>query len=86
MSRSDGIPDLEAVVAAVFAAVFPDADITRESDFFDLGGDSGAALEIVLHLEERLGRPVHPAALLHHPVVGDLASFLMAEADSTSSK
>jgi len=86
LSRSDDALDVETVVAAVFSKVFPDAVITRESDFFDLGGDSGAALEIVLHLEERLGHPVHPAVLLHHPEVADLASFLVAKAAAIAPK
>lgn len=86
MPQSEDVIRMEALVADVFSTVFPDSDITSQSDFFDLGGDSGAALEIVLHLEERLGRPIHPATLLHHPVVAELASALAAEEAETPAK
>lgn len=86
MPLSEDRTRMEALVADVFSAVFPDSDIMGQSDFFDLGGDSGAALEIALHLEERLGRPIHPATLLHHPVVAELASALTTEEAETPAK
>jgi enterobactin synthetase component F len=77
---------MEALVAEVFGAVFPDARIGPDSDFFDLGGDSVAAMQVVLHLEERLARPVHPSSLLHNPEVAQLAAALAAETAGTESK
>lgn len=84
-SESDRAPDMQDAVAAAFAGVFPAAEVTPDSDFFDLGGDSVAALQLTLHLEDVLGWPVHPSLLIHHPVVSALAEALEAEKTALSS-
>lgn len=64
------------LITDAFAAVFPDAALTPESDFFALGGDSIRAVELALALERALGKPVHPAILIHDSRIVDLAVAL----------
>ncbi len=65
-------------VLKAFSGVFRDIELSGESDFFDLGGDSLAAMEIMLSLEASLGVTVHPSLLLHHPEIADLSTVLAA--------
>ena len=64
-----------AVVAAVFAAQLGRA-VGDDDDFFLAGGDSLAALGVVLELERRLGRPVAVTELIDAPTAARLAAAL----------
>lgn len=78
MTLSDPERDIGERVLAAFANAFPDEDITPESDFFDLGGDSLKAVAITAALSEALGRSVHPSALIMNPTVAGLSQTLWA--------
>ncbi|WP_299628853.1 acyl carrier protein [uncultured Tateyamaria sp.] len=73
MSTSDHV--LQAVIRA-FRRAFPDAHISGQSDFFDLGGDSLALISLCTDLEGELRIDVAPASLLYHPTVEDFAAAI----------
>lgn len=50
--------------------------VSRHSDFFDLGGDSLAAVGFTVGVEKALGIQVKPAALFDHPTVASFAAYL----------
>ncbi|MFI2782688.1 MupA/Atu3671 family FMN-dependent luciferase-like monooxygenase [Streptomyces sp. ALB3] len=56
---------------------FDDAD-----DFFDLGGDSIAAIRVVAELNSRFGSTLPVNLVYLHPSVGELAAALVTEADA----
>ncbi len=64
------------MLIALFQQLFPGSEITEESDFFDLGGDSLALVTFCSDLEGKLGREVHPTLVLLHPTVIDLSEAL----------
>ncbi|MBT9491179.1 MAG: amino acid adenylation domain-containing protein [Paucibacter sp.] len=74
--------DREAAVLALWQqALGPRAtgtsiNIGIDDDFFDLGGDSLAALSILGALEDSLGRPLPLQLLTEHPTVARLAQAL----------
>ncbi len=53
-----------------------------DDDFFELGGDSLAAVELVVWAEQHVGRPVETSALFGHPTPRELAAHL-ARPDAT---
>ncbi|WP_425097928.1 acyl carrier protein [Tropicibacter sp. S64] len=76
MTDSDPWSDVDGLVRETFAKAFPGEDITEDSDFFDLGGESIKAVEISAAMEQALGVPVHPSALILHPTVKDFVQAL----------
>ena len=67
---------LAAIVLSSWRSVLDRADIDLHSDFFDLGGDSLAAVEIVSMVGDALGRRVPIAALLSGRTPAGMASSL----------
>ena len=67
----------EHQLAQIWERVFGVSQIGTEDNFFDLGGDSLRAAEIVLAIEESFGRTLQPAILLQASTVADLASVLI---------
>ena len=53
-------------------------DIGVKDDFFDLGGDSLAALEVFSAMEDALGRPLSLHLISDHPTIEQLAGALGA--------
>jgi acyl carrier protein len=45
-------------------------------NYFDLGGDSLAAVEISLHIEEAFQVQVNMQDIIEHPNVAELASYI----------
>jgi oxalate---CoA ligase len=50
--------------------------VGRQADFFELGGDSLAAVGFTVGIEKQLGLQVKPAALFDHPTVASFAAYL----------
>jgi acyl-CoA synthetase (AMP-forming)/AMP-acid ligase II/thioesterase domain-containing protein/acyl carrier protein len=72
---------LERHIAACWTAVLGVDAVGRHADFYDLGGQSVAAMEVGARLEAHLGRPVPPELLLRCSTVAGLAAAL---ADATA--
>jgi thioesterase domain-containing protein/acyl carrier protein len=66
----------EKRVAELWSVVLGVDELGREDDFFDLGGDSLAAEEMVTRLEETHGVPVSSRLLLDAPSVAEFAARL----------
>ena len=65
--------DTELVVARAFAQALPGADVHRDTHFFDLGGDSLAAMGLITDLEAALGVELSLGDLFDAPIVAQLA-------------
>ena len=50
--------------------------IAAEDDFFDLGGDSLAAVELINRVNAELGVSLDTVALFDHPTLGGLAALV----------
>ncbi len=72
----DGWTPLEREVAEWWKRELQVAHVTRNSDFFDLGGDSLAAVGFTVGIEKALGIQVKPVALFDHPTVVSFAAYL----------
>ena len=74
--------DVRTLVASTWEGTFGVEALGEDADFFDLGGDSLAALEIAAGLFEALGSPagidedVIAHAVLEHPTLADYAKHL----------
>jgi thioesterase domain-containing protein/acyl carrier protein len=65
---------VEQTVAEIWELLLGlDVPVARSDDFFELGGDSLLATEMLLELEKRLGAPIDQSALLHSARLDELA-------------
>ena len=67
---------LEAALAALWAELLGLDRVGVEDDFFELGGSSIQAAQLVNRLQERLGEIVHVVAVFDAPTVAALAAYL----------
>lgn len=66
----------EEIISRLFAKVLDIASVGRNDDFFERGGHSLAAMQVVSRLEAELGRKVSIRDLMLHPTPARLASAL----------
>ncbi len=68
--------DLEATIAEAFSEVLGAGAVGRDDNFFDLGGHSLKAAELVARVQQYLGFELKLAALLAAPTVRELAVMI----------
>ncbi|WP_327367119.1 non-ribosomal peptide synthetase [Streptomyces sp. NBC_01217] len=69
----------ERQVADVWAEILHRDDIGLHDNFFDLGGNSLAAMRMVARIEQAGGRAIRPASVFQAPTVEQLAALLSEE-------
>lgn len=74
---------LERALLALWQAVLKRNDLSVNDNFFDVGGDSLAAVEIFAGIEAIVGRRVSLFLLTEHPSIESLAQVLNNESDET---
>ncbi|MBX3580651.1 MAG: alpha/beta fold hydrolase [Rhizobiaceae bacterium] len=77
--------DSVSIIASIFAAELKQGSVGPDDNFFDLGGDSLIAENLVLALQHRFSRVLPTAILLEAPTPGELARLIASEADEGSS-
>ncbi|MFD4233266.1 amino acid adenylation domain-containing protein [Streptomyces sp. NPDC058542] len=68
--------DIERAVRGIFEEVLGSRDIDRAAGFFDIGGDSFAAIEAVERINRAFGCSLRPTGLFAHPSVAAMARHL----------
>lgn len=78
----DGPPegDVQELLAGLFADALGIPAVGADDDFFELGGDSLAAVEVLAGVESALGIDVPPSTLVEAPTVAQLATLLELDA------
>ncbi|HXY93367.1 MAG TPA: AMP-binding protein, partial [Acidimicrobiia bacterium] len=66
----------EEVLADLVGTVLAVDEVGLDDDFFDLGGDSLAAVELMAAIDEQFGVDLPPSAILDAPTVAQLAPLL----------
>ena len=66
----------EEVLADLIGSVLAVEDVGLDDDFFDLGGDSLAAIELIAAIDEQFGIDLPPSTLLEAPTTALLAPLL----------
>ncbi|AHI67566.1 non-ribosomal peptide synthetase [Burkholderia thailandensis] len=74
--------DTERLVAEIWAKVLNRSDVSATANFFQLGGDSLSATQIIIKIGDRLKKIVDLRHLYQHPTVRTLASFVDTQAVS----
>ncbi|MCC6811463.1 MAG: amino acid adenylation domain-containing protein, partial [Deltaproteobacteria bacterium] len=74
--------DNERRLAGLWREVLRQAQVERTDDFFALGGDSLAALQLAARLRERLNVNVSMRVLLERPTLSQMAALIEATAPS----
>ncbi|WP_315780253.1 MULTISPECIES: type I polyketide synthase [unclassified Bradyrhizobium] len=80
----DDATDRARGIRDIFAEVLGRADLPHDGDFFDLGGDSLQAIQVVSRLRLRFALPVTPDLLFEHTTPVRLAAALDRLADAAS--
>ncbi len=68
--------DEEAAIAAIWRELLGVADVGVEADFFEIGGHSLLALQILVQIRDRLGVELAPETLFEHTTVATLATLV----------
>lgn len=76
---------MEQQARAAWKAALGVSELTADSNFFDLGGDSAAALSVILALEDDHDILVEADILFGNPIFGDFVNALQAAVDEQSS-
>lgn len=76
---------IENTLARIWESVLGSAPIGRRDDFFELGGTSLQSVEVLLHIEERLGTLLPPSVLAEHSTIEHLAAVLAGHVVFSSS-
>ncbi|MGV9310735.1 amino acid adenylation domain-containing protein [Streptomyces sp. NPDC003691] len=69
-------PGIERTVRGIFEDVLGSRDIDRAAGFFDIGGDSFAAIEAVERINRAFGCSLRPTVVFAHPSVAAMARHL----------
>ncbi|MDG9701460.1 acyl carrier protein [Streptomyces sp. DH37] len=68
--------DTTDLLVAVYRETLGTADLDRDSDFYEVGGDSLTAFQITGRLQEVLGVEVPVSLVFAYPTPADLASVV----------
>jgi len=72
------------VVLAAYRQVLDDPSVSPDDDFFELGGDSFQAMDIMAALEETTGKQISAGVIFAFPTPTGLASAITKTADASS--
>jgi acyl carrier protein len=67
---------IEATVREIWSAELQISDLTLESDFFELGGDSRMLLNTVFHMSAVFGLELSPGTIYHHSTIRSIAKAI----------
>jgi acyl carrier protein len=78
--ESGGPPavDALAIALAAYREVLGIAEVQPDDDFFELGGDSMQAIDVVSIIEAAIGAEISAALFFTYPTPAELASVLPA--------
>lgn len=74
---------LDAVLAA-YRRALDDPSVSPDDDFFELGGDSFQAMDVMAALEEMTGKQINAGAIFAFPTATGLTRAIMKTADASS--
>jgi acetoacetyl-CoA synthetase len=66
-------------LSVIFARVLSRATVGEDEDFFDLGGDSLRAIELVAEIQSELGPDLPMTVIYDAPTIATLAAFIESE-------
>jgi acyl carrier protein len=72
------------VVLAVYRQVLDDPSVSPDDDFFELGGDSFQAMDIVAALEGTTGKQISAGVIFAFPTATELARAITKTAGASS--
>ncbi|MCE7082630.1 condensation domain-containing protein [Streptomyces sp. ST2-7A] len=76
LSEDDGT-EAERKLAAVWCALLGSETVSRDDDFFDLGGDSLMQVQLGNAVERKFGFDLPFDVVYEHPILRDLAAYLL---------
>jgi acyl carrier protein len=71
--------DLEAVLSRLWSAKLGVASVGPDDDFFELGGDSLLAADLLMDIYQETGLEVDAAVLFIRPTIADLIEAVRGE-------
>ncbi|MEO0397593.1 MAG: amino acid adenylation domain-containing protein, partial [Cyanobacteria bacterium P01_A01_bin.137] len=68
--------ELEATLAAIWAAVLEVPAVGTQDNFFDMGGTSLLGMQVALRIQQQISADFRVVKLYEHPTIGALAQYL----------
>jgi len=75
-AKSNAEKSVLDIVLTVYRQVLDDPSVSPDDDFFELGGDSFQAMEIMAMLEEATGQQIRAGAVFAFPTATELAGAI----------
>jgi amino acid adenylation domain-containing protein len=72
----------ERTIAAIWQEILAKNEIGVHDNFFDLGGQSLTAVELISEIGKKIGKDMPVNILYKHPTIAKLSSYLREEGDS----
>ena len=72
-----GGPQIHAELLSIWCRLLETASLSIDDDFFESGGDSLLATEMVLEVERRIGKSIPHSLLFEASTIRLLAEFLL---------
>jgi nonribosomal peptide synthetase MxcG len=72
------------VVLAAYRKVLDDPSVSADDDFFELGGDSFQAMDIMTALEEATAKQISAGVIFAFPTAAGLARAITMTSDASS--
>ena len=79
-SQSGLVTKTEKMVAAIWKKALETDEISRDTDFFEAGGHSMIAIQVMTQLEKETGKRLPLSTLFTHPTVRELADLICRDA------
>jgi thioesterase domain-containing protein/acyl carrier protein len=76
---------IQETLAVIFAQILRHGPVGEDDDFFDLGGDSLNAIELMAEIKEALGRDLPVTTIYDAPTIAALAALLASETPTDNS-
>jgi acyl carrier protein len=83
-ARLSAEKDILDVVLAAYRQVLDDPGVLPDDDFFELGGDSFQAMDIMAALEKTTGKQISAGVIFTFPTAAELARAITKTADTSS--
>jgi acyl carrier protein len=82
--KSDAEKSVLDAVLAAYRQILDDPSVSADDDFFELGGDSFQAMDVMAALEEATGKQISAGVIFAFPTATGLTRAIMKTADAGS--
>ena len=82
----EDMSEMQTIIAGIWNAVLEQSVEDRESNFFELGGDSLQMMNMLSEIESELGLDITPGEFFDNPTLGGFSDYVERVSQQTVAK